>query len=802
LLTLGAYDLPSFQCNGCTYGFNLDWTKTNLEEIFKEKSKKKTDVTTTKSEIATTVSTNDSPTPSVTDLTVDDTPSVTASLQSVATTINTSTVNTAQYPTTVNTTMAQYPNAAAYQPAMNYYYTPQTPYMHGGYGMPPWGHHMPYNGMVMPPMGMGMPPPFGAPYQPFYYNHYYPPNRMANPSYYGWNAPAPPPPSNYTPVSSSTASTAESKVPTSDVIMIDDDEEKQPATENDTTSQINTEETKANGEESIDSEKSANNNDIEVSTGDNSTSDQTSNVVSVESTTYTVIDTLAETDEETALDVIDLSGEDQSVTGSANKRPDVLLTQQMYLSCDDSQSDCSTVEITGTRESNTPSIQITATKEGDLLSESSSVEITGSNEKVDFRSELAKETLNIDLTVNETEKVSEDISKTEVENVMKDSTQYSLEVVSKNVAKDASNDVLKDAAEIVSEDAELPEGEQFTEITSIKVIDENVSHTHENKNSNHNNDMDLESHYSNESKPLNVLQTGTAGNSVEKFNETTEHVVDNVSIDISRSSNEYDEPSTSSLEENIDQTKNEKEDKNENVLSLKRGLDENTTGEPANKKLLIEYNNTTTLNDAATVTLATPLNTAGFLSEDDSNTSRILPLDLTIVTASNMVTSSKIDISSMVDDTELMLDSATFKDKPNDWVNENESVIGINSPFTDSLINIVGDAVNSDVLKYKEDSNPLTGLLTSNEISSNGIVLKDEQVIDNTVQELISPRSENELTSPEEEEETLKLESSEKLEDSETLEAAAVEPVKVSKPTRGRGKGKRGRGRGRGRKKK
>lgn len=79
--------------------------------------------------------------------------------------------------------------------------------------MPPWGHHMPYNnGMVMPPMGMGMPPPFGAPYQPFYYNQFYPPNRMANPSYYGWNAPAPPPPSNYTPVSSSTASTAESKV--------------------------------------------------------------------------------------------------------------------------------------------------------------------------------------------------------------------------------------------------------------------------------------------------------------------------------------------------------------------------------------------------------------------------------------------------------------------------------------------------------------------------------------------------------------------------------------------------------------
>jgi len=32
----GEYDLPSFQCRGCTYGFNLDWAKTNLEEIFKD----------------------------------------------------------------------------------------------------------------------------------------------------------------------------------------------------------------------------------------------------------------------------------------------------------------------------------------------------------------------------------------------------------------------------------------------------------------------------------------------------------------------------------------------------------------------------------------------------------------------------------------------------------------------------------------------------------------------------------------------------------------------------------------------
>ena len=31
---IGDYDLPSFQCNGCTYGFNLDWASTNLEKIF------------------------------------------------------------------------------------------------------------------------------------------------------------------------------------------------------------------------------------------------------------------------------------------------------------------------------------------------------------------------------------------------------------------------------------------------------------------------------------------------------------------------------------------------------------------------------------------------------------------------------------------------------------------------------------------------------------------------------------------------------------------------------------------------
>ena len=30
----GEYDLPSFQCKGCTYGFNLDWKLTNLEKIF------------------------------------------------------------------------------------------------------------------------------------------------------------------------------------------------------------------------------------------------------------------------------------------------------------------------------------------------------------------------------------------------------------------------------------------------------------------------------------------------------------------------------------------------------------------------------------------------------------------------------------------------------------------------------------------------------------------------------------------------------------------------------------------------
>ena len=34
----GDYEPPSFQCRSCTYGFNLDWTSTNLEEIFiKEK---------------------------------------------------------------------------------------------------------------------------------------------------------------------------------------------------------------------------------------------------------------------------------------------------------------------------------------------------------------------------------------------------------------------------------------------------------------------------------------------------------------------------------------------------------------------------------------------------------------------------------------------------------------------------------------------------------------------------------------------------------------------------------------------
>ncbi|XP_047132847.1 uncharacterized protein LOC101239060 isoform X1 [Hydra vulgaris] len=37
----GEYDLPSFQCKQCTYGFNLDWSMSSLETIFLKKDDKK-----------------------------------------------------------------------------------------------------------------------------------------------------------------------------------------------------------------------------------------------------------------------------------------------------------------------------------------------------------------------------------------------------------------------------------------------------------------------------------------------------------------------------------------------------------------------------------------------------------------------------------------------------------------------------------------------------------------------------------------------------------------------------------------
>ena len=40
LYFLGQHEWPSFQCRGCTYGFNLDWKQTNLEKIFYPKPQK------------------------------------------------------------------------------------------------------------------------------------------------------------------------------------------------------------------------------------------------------------------------------------------------------------------------------------------------------------------------------------------------------------------------------------------------------------------------------------------------------------------------------------------------------------------------------------------------------------------------------------------------------------------------------------------------------------------------------------------------------------------------------------------